>query len=404
MTLDRVPLLLMSIYNSLDNLINGFPQAEQKTINKFVCQLFFLIFFTNKFDIKSGNILVQTDNHNMEFIHIDFDDICGREGMFDTFENNEICNLQTEKLFLKSLWKRISSNELSEYFNEYVKKYTLTEEKLKKIISRTVKNVFRQNYDIRNGKPENIQSDKLKQTCRYSFIRMQGYMQYMLDQLSQKKILLQGGDEQKKLQLMNVLKENRDILDNMLKNNTIETCVDESIKRYEKLKEELLKEKQQKQLNKNIDNHSNPSTPSNNDSFEQNNNSNINNNLNLNDNKKEINDSNINEQEKSLNISGNVSLSYSSSSVKSNNKSNINNELNLNDNLNNDINLNDSKKEINDSKQNHNRKNGQMTSCGEILSNIKDFFTKCCSNCETNNSTDVNIDSLQVGNTRNINQ
>ena len=359
---DRVLSLLRQIYNSLDNLINGFPQEEQKTINKFVCQLFFLIFFTNKFDIKSRNILVQTYNNNIEFIHIDFDDVLGRKGMFDTFENNKICNLRTEQLFLESLWERISSDELSKYFNEYIEKYTLTEEKLKKIISRTVKNVFRQNYDFDNGEPDDIQPYELKYTCRYSFIQMQEYMQYMSKQLSEKEILLQGGNEQKKIQLMNVLEKNHKVLSNMLKNNTIEICVDESIKRYKTLRNKVLEEKQQKQSNESIDDDvSSSSTPSNNDS------------------------------------------------VDPNNKSNVNNELNLNDNLNNI--LNDSKKENNNShdvsKQeviinDNTEKNSQMTSCGGILSNIKVFFTQCCSNCETNNSADVNTYSLQVDNTRNI--
>ena len=475
--------LLKPVYKHLDDTIKNIDDKGQKIINKFLCQLFFLIFFTNKIDIKPQNILVQQDNDNMEFLHIDFDEPREFDAMFDTFDRHEQYNFYYGKYFLESLWNKISSDELSEYFNEYIKKYTLTEEKLKKIISRTVKNVFRQKYNFDSDKHDKISRCLLKQTCEILFEHMQKYMQYMLDQLNKKEISLQDGNKQKKAKLINVLKVNHKVLSAMLKNNTIEKCVEDSIKRYKKLKKEVLEEKQHKQSNENINNPANPSTHSNNDSNKQDNEFNINNDLslddikkeetkktnihspilnnnlnnlnidsNLNESKKEINDSNINEQEKSLNemIGNNFPLSYSHTSVDQNNKSDINNELNLNDNLNNDIpreetnniyqennnnlnndiNLNDTQKEktketiipnhtpniIPDLNINNNiiprrdinerdvktEKNSQTTSCGGILSNIKDFFTQCCSNCGTNDSADINTSSVQVDNTRNI--
>ena len=378
---------LKPVYQHLNDTIKNIDSKGQKVINKFLCQLFFLIFFTNKLDIKPNNILVQTDNNNMEFLHIDFDESEDCKAMFATFDQHEQYNFYYGKYFLESLWNRISSNELSKYFNEYIEKYTLTEEKLKKIISRTVKNVYRQNYDINKNKQGKITAMFLKKTCRESFMRMQKYMQYMLDQLNKKEISLQDGDKQKKAKLINVLKVNHKVLSAMLKNNTIEKCVEDSIKRYKELRKKVLEEKQPKQLNKNIDNPvSNPQTHSNHGSVKSNNKSNINNELNLNN--------NLNHNTQKVETKGTIILNPIPNNIP-----------NLN--INNNINLNNSGKKINDRQQNiiindNTEKNSQMTSCGGILSNIKDFFTQCCSNCETNNSADVNTYSLQVSNKRNI--
>ena len=461
--------LLKPVYKHLDDTIKIIDDKGQKIINKFLCQLFFLIFFTNKIDIKPQNILVQQDNDNMEFLHIDFDEPREFDAMFDTFDRHEQYNFYYGKYFLESLWNKISSDELSEYFNEYIKKYTLTEEKLKKIISRTVKNVFRQKYNFDSDKHDKISRCLLKQTCEILFEHMQKYMQYMLKQLSEKKILLQGGNNKKIETLIKVLENNRKALSDMLQGDKIKKCVEESIDRYKKLKKEVLEEKQPKQSNENINNPANPSTHSNNDSNKQDNEFNIDNDINLDDIKKEINNSNINEQKESLNemIGNNFPLSYSHTSVDKNNKSDINNDLNINknipkeetnktnniyqgnnNNLNNNTNnlipnlninnnINDTQKEktkgtiiinpinnniinisLNNSEKKNNdslnikkrdiiisdntEKNSQMTSCGEIWSNIKDFFTQCCSNCGTNDRADINTSSVQVDNTRNI--
>ena len=158
--------------------------------------------------------------------------------MFDKFENHELDGWGFNKLFLKTIWKRISSEELDEYFNEYVKKYTLTEKKIKKIISRTVRNVFRSNDDIETNKINEIQSQRLKDICRRSFTRMQEYMQYMLNTVI-KEIELDDGNDEKKSQLINVLKQNCQVL-NALQDDEINKCVDEAIAKYNKQKNRLL--------------------------------------------------------------------------------------------------------------------------------------------------------------------
>ena len=230
---------LQAVCKHLDTIIKSFDPNKQKIINKFLCQLFFLIFFTNKVDIKPENILVEKNNNNVKFIHTDVDNISGCTGMFDTFENHEENYWYFNKLFLKTIWKRISSNELSKYFNEYIEKYTLTEDKIKKIISRTVRNVFRSNNDIETNTTNEIQSRQLKDICRRSFTRMQKYMRYMLNTVI-KEIKLDDGNNKKKTTLIDALKQNCQVLNNVLAGHTIDECVDSSIKKYQTLKQEIL--------------------------------------------------------------------------------------------------------------------------------------------------------------------
>ncbi|MBQ7552621.1 MAG: hypothetical protein IJT15_04220 [Rickettsiales bacterium] len=188
---------LQAICEKLDEIIESFDKDNKKIINKFLCQLFFLIFFTNKIDIKPENILVEKNNNNVKIIHTDVDDYTMCKGMFDTFKNHEKYGWYFNKLFLKTIWKRISSDELSEDFHEYIEKYTLTEEKLKKIISRTVKNVFRSNDDIKTNKVDAINPSSIISLCDKSFQQMKKYMKYMSDTVI-KEIELNGGNNEKK--------------------------------------------------------------------------------------------------------------------------------------------------------------------------------------------------------------
>ena len=203
--------------------------------------------FTNKTDIKPENILVKEDHDDVKFIHtdvgkifIDTDDgkSLSCKGMFDIFIAHRTLNSFFNEKFLTLLWKRISSDELSKYFNEYIDKYTLTQDKIKKIISRTVRNVLRQNYDIKTQTQNNIDVPKIKKTFKELFFKMKLYMEDtkgLLEQEPKFQIKLDDGDDKKKDTLISVLEQNCKVL-NALQDDEINKCVDEAIAKYNKQK------------------------------------------------------------------------------------------------------------------------------------------------------------------------
>ena len=64
-------------------------------------------------------------------------------------------------------------------------------------------------------------------------------MQYMLNTVI-KEIELDDGNYEKKSQLINVLKQNCQVLNDVLAGHTIDDCVDSSITKYQTLKQKIL--------------------------------------------------------------------------------------------------------------------------------------------------------------------
>ncbi len=199
------------LYNDNNDTLT---KEEKENIFDSFTQLFFLILFLNKSDIKPENAILSNDNKI-----INIDPLVSNNGKYDCFFSKieHVCMIQN-KAFLSVFFNTIV-NTKNTSFCKYLKQYTLNDDKIRAIIRQATENLQRGEGKAMNNETNIVNSytDIIKSHL-YKFEKYINDNIIRLNRLIKKEKRINIKDEKAWNNLQEVLENNKKTLQNFLNN------------------------------------------------------------------------------------------------------------------------------------------------------------------------------------------